>query len=155
WTFIGPSVSTLMTTDNGGSDTRFPAHIANPQAGPVASQFGVIDAGNASGNLALRKLPSNLDVLLLHDVYNYHVVMPEQFGTFYAMRTIDATGNPQLLVRGKPDTTDIWGRLIEANSRDVITLRRDALTGQLIVSVDIGDDVPGIGPTDAFVSTFD
>src|SRR5262249_39589296 len=52
WTFVGPTVSALLTTNNGGpggsSRTR-PLHIAQPQPdGAVSGVFGVEDGGNAS-----------------------------------------------------------------------------------------------------------
>src|SRR5262249_38822589 len=75
---------------------------------------------------------------VLHDAYGYSITMPETFGTFHANLN-HSTG--QLLIRGGAGA-----------SNDRITVARSGT--ELIASVDVGNDVPGTGPTDAFVSRF-
>lgn len=142
WIFDGPSVTALLTSNNGGSsgeDVHRPVHVAFPQqAGPLQGVYGALDMLNSTGLSGLRKLPSNLDALILQDAYGYDIVMPETFGTMYAILN-EKTGG--LLIRGAYGASD-----------DEISISRVA--DRFEVRVDIGDDVPGIGPTDAFVSNF-
>jgi Ca2+-binding RTX toxin-like protein len=141
WRFDGPSVTALMTSNNGGpggSDRTVPVHVAEP-----CSTFGALSGAEDAGNALFdggRYIPSNLGTLILKDAYNYAIAMPETFGTFYATLN-QSTG--ELLVRGGDDNNA---------SADTIILNRAG--DNLAVSVDIGNDVAGTGPTDAFVSSF-
>ncbi len=158
--FDGPSVTALMTSNNGGpsgSDTGQALHTAGPNdaAGqPVAfaSAFrgarqlvGLDDNGNASYEFGRRYLVSDVTALLLQDAYAYTINRPASLPTFYA--TLQANGT--LLVRGATGST---------TSADTITLSRSG--GNLVVSVDVGNDTPGTGPNGdnsnlpAFVTQF-
>lgn len=141
WRFDGPSVTALMTSNNGGSggsDRTVPVHVAEP-----CSTFGALSGAEDAGNALFdggRYIPSNLGALILKDAYNYSVTMPETFGTFYA--TLNETTG-ELLVRGGDDNNA---------SADTVIVNRAG--DNLAVSVDIGNDVAGTGPADAFVSSF-
>ena len=150
WTFSGgPSgVNGLFTSNNGGAggtDTGAPLHVALPgqaNAGIPAGFVGALDVGNASYSGSRRYLPSLLSSLILQDVYGYSLAAggADVFGTMHAIWN-SANGN--VLVRGMTGTS---------NSNDVINISRSG--GQLVVSVDVGADVAGTGPTGALESRF-
>jgi hypothetical protein len=165
WLFQGPDVASLMTNNNGGaggSAVTFPLHTAGPRAGNVPivfggqTVFGVDDNGNAVGGISQRTLVSNKTALILKDAYDYDIVMPETFGTFYSVLN-ETTG--LLTVRGGGDNTVI-NNVNQGASSDNITITRSG--DSIVVSVDVGVDVPGTGTgfaandqQDAFVSIFD
>lgn len=165
WLFQGPSVVSLMTNNNGGaggSAATFPLHTAGPRANnaPLTfggrTVFGVDDNGNAVGSGSQRTLVSNKTALILQDAFAYDIVMPETFGTFYAVLN-QATG--LLTVRGGGDATVING-VNQGASSDQISITRSGT--KIVVSMNAGVDVPGTGPgfaandqQDAFVSEFD
>ncbi len=157
--FDGPNVTHLMTSNNGGgggSDFMQLIHSAGPPNGPnqpltFNSAFrgsrdlvGAQDPGNAVYEFGRRYLVNDVMALVFQDAYNYDIVSPQTFGTMYAILD-ETTGN--LLIRGGVGGSD-----------DVITIT--ASGGNLDVSVDIGNDVPGSGPNGddspiaAFVSQF-
>ena len=136
WTYDGFAVDALLTDSNGLGELPRAAHVA--QVGNSVGSFsGVDDLMNPSYFFGQREFPSNLDVLVLGEAYSYYTVPAESFGTFYAM--LDNGGT--LLVRGHGPS-----------SADQIVLRRDG--DDVVVSVDLGTDVLGMGPTDAFVTRF-
>lgn len=153
WTFSGgPSgVTALLTTNNGGpggTDTGLPLHVALPpqgNAGIPAGFSGALDVGNASGTGFpgdLRFLPSLLSSMMLSDVYGYTLAPggADVFGTMHALLN---TTSGELLVRGMTGTN---------NSNDVINISRSG--SELVVSVDVGADVAGTGPTGPLESRF-
>ena len=150
WTFSGgPSGVTGLLTSNtggaGGTDTGAPLHVALPgqaNAGIPAGFVGALDVGNASYSGSRRYLPSLLSSLMLQDVYGYTLAAggADVFGTMHAIWN-SANGN--VLVRGMTGNN---------NSNDVINLSRSG--GQLVVSVDVGADVAGTGPTGPLESRF-
>jgi hypothetical protein len=139
--FDGPSVTHLLTSNNGGSrgtDFGQAIHTAGPggttQPIPFTSAFrgnrqlfGAQDLGNAKFEQGRRYLVSDVMALILQDAYSYTIVRPQQFGTFFAVLNQN-TGN--LLIRGGP-----------GSSADNIALSRDG--NDLVVSVDVGIDTPG------------
>ena len=136
WTYDGFTVDALLTDRNGGGELPRAAHVA--QVGNSVGSFsGVDDLMNPIYGFGQREFPTNLDVLVLGEAYLYYTVPAESFGTFYAM--LDNGGT--LLVRGHGPS-----------SADQIVLRRDG--DDVVVSVDLGTDVLGMGPTDAFVTRF-
>lgn len=159
--FDGPSITALMTSNNGGpggQDRGRAVHTAGPDNGtanqPVAfnSAFrgtrqlqGLDDNGNALYEFGTRYIVSDVTALLLQDAYGYTINRPVSMPTFYAMLQADGT----LLVRGATGT---------GGSADTITLSRSG--GNLVVSVDVGNDAPGTGPNGdagnlpAFVTQF-
>jgi hypothetical protein len=152
----GPSgVTALLTSNNGGpggTDTGNPLHVALPpqtNAGIPAGFSGALDVGNASGTgfpNDLRFLPSLLSSLMQQDVYGYTLATggADVFGTMHAILNSTAgPGNGNVLVRGMTGNN---------NSNDVINISRSG--SQLVVSVDVGADVPGTGPTGALESRF-
>ncbi len=141
WIFTGPSIRHLMTSfDSGGGGVDFAPGIHSAEPGTSNSGlFGSEDSGNAFFTSGRRYLPSNVDALIFKDTYNYDINLPETFGSFYANLN---TSTGQLVVQGGAGT-----------SADTVTITRDG--NKIIVSVDVGTDVVGTGPTDAFVSEFD
>jgi len=142
WRFTGANGTHLMTSNNGGSggsDFGVPVHTAEP-CGSAGGLVGADDSGNALFEISGRYLPPNVLGLMFHDVFNMDINMPEEFGTFYS--TLNKS-NGNLLVRGGDDN-DV--------SNDVINVSRSG--GEIAVSVDVGNDVPATGPTDAFVSHY-
>lgn len=148
WTWESPSVRALLTSNNGGSageNIGWPVHVAGirPGAAPLVFRgeqfFGSEDAGNAIYEGGRRYLPSNLVTLMLGDAYDYTIVQPERFGTFYTHLGADGT----LLIRGGADA-----------SLDTIRITEFPSSDELCASINIGNDVPGTGPTDAFESCF-
>lgn len=145
--FDGPSVTHLMTSNNGGPgglDAGRIIHSAGPDAGapnqPVTFQsdyrgtrelVGTQDIINPVYEFGRRYLPTDYIALILHDAYGYSVTLPQTFGTFYAT-LIDSTG--ELLVRGRTS----------GDSDDTFTISRAG--DSVRVSVDLGDDAPGSGP---------
>ena len=142
WQFTGANGTHLMTSNNGGqngSDFGVPVHTAEP-CGSAGGLVGANDSGNALFEIGRRYLPPNVLGLMFHDVFNMDINMPEEFGTFYS--TLNKS-NGNLLVRGGDDND---------SSNDVINITREG--GEIAVSVDVGNDVPATGPTDAFVSHY-
>ena len=142
WRFTGANGTHLMTSNNGGSsgsDKGVPVHTAEP-CGSAGGLVGADDSGNALFEGSGRYLAPNVLGLMFHDIFNFDINMPEDFGTFYSTLN-KATGN--VLVRGGDDN-DL--------SNDTINVTRSG--GEIAVSVDVGNDVPGTGPTDAFVSHY-
>jgi hypothetical protein len=153
WTFSGgPSgVTALLTSNNGGpggNDTGLPLHVALPpqtNAGIPAGFSGALDVGNASGTgfpNDLRFVPSLLSSLMLSDVYGYTLAAggADVFGTMHALLNTTTNG---LLVRGMTGNN---------NSNDIINISRSG--SELVVSVDVGADVAGTGPTGPLESRF-
>ena len=134
WTFAGPSISHLMTTNNGGSigqDYGVPVHTAGPGVPvTIANQVfeGAQDVGNAAFSTSERYLVSNTARLILQDAYGYTTRNPAEFGSFYAVLN-EATG--QVIVRGG-----------DGESVDNVTISLDG--SDVVFSVDV-TDVPGIG----------
>src|SRR5262245_11849736 len=142
WRFTGANGTHLMTSNNGGSggsDKGVPVHTAEP-CGSAGGLVGADDSGNALFEGSGRYLAPNLLGLMFHDVFNFDINMPEDFGTYYS--TLNKS-NGNVLVRGGDDN-DL--------SNDVINVTRSG--GEIAVSVDVGNDVPATGPTDAFVSHY-
>jgi Ca2+-binding RTX toxin-like protein len=162
WLFDGATVDVLMHGTNvretvahplapfgaRGQDNTWPGHESITFEGK--NLFGSWDVMNPCGaGGGWRGLISNSTALMLKDTYGYDITMPETFGSFYSILDED-TG--ELLVRGGRDNTQI-NNVDQGPSDDVIFLRQSG--NQLIVTIDIGDDIPGTGPTDDFVSVYD
>jgi hypothetical protein len=133
YTFVGPSISHLGTSDNAGS-SDFHEFIHSAEGASSINfngQFwrGAEDQGNAFYEFSRRYLVNNTFALMFHDAYGYASVNPAQFGTMYTILQNDGT----LLVRGS-----------SATSNDLIVI--DASGGNLVISVDVGTDVGGTGP---------
>jgi hypothetical protein len=132
WTFVGPDISHLGTSDNAGSgDFHQFIHSAEGASNiNFAAQFwrGAEDQGNAFYEFGRRYLVNNTFSLMFHDAYGYASVNPAQFGTMYTILQSNGT----LLVRGS-----------SAVSNDLIYV--DASGANLVISVDVGTDVGGTG----------
>lgn len=146
WLFQGPTTTHLMSSNNGGtsgSDRPAPLHTAEPCDSVTVNGVtytGANDNGNALFESGRRYLVSPTTAHVLHDVYNFDIVEPETFGTFYAVFN-ETTGN--VLVRGG-DNND--------TSADTVSVTRD---GGVVVGVNIGNDVAGVEEaTDTMVSRF-
>jgi hypothetical protein len=151
--FDGADVSHLMTSfDSGGqSSGPFDAGIGWHSAPPGASvtvngttYSGVDELMTAYYTNSQRRLISDPMALMLKDAYGYTVNLPSSFGTYYAVLE-QSTG--RVLVRGGSNS-----------SNDTIIVSTSGTN--LVVSVDLGNDIPGTGalagPGDlpAFVSKF-
>ena len=139
WTFDGPTISGLLTSNNGGgggTDTGLPVHVAyspNQYFGPTKSYNGVADVGTAGGDAAIRYLPSKLMVHMLKDVYGYTIIEPETYGTFHAMLQSDG----QLRIRG--------GLPTGLNFPSSDSIRVFASGANINVELDLGNEVAGTG----------
>jgi hypothetical protein len=133
YTFDGPTIDHLFTSYNSGDPTSgswgnivHSAGVGTPINFGGKTWVGSQDSGNASyGNE--RTLPSHVMTYVFKDVYNYTVVDPAQFGTFYAV--LDQTTNT-VNVRGGAGA-----------SADKIYISQDG--ADIVISVDLGDDVAG------------
>lgn len=140
----GP-INQLLTTYNsggGGTDTGEPLHTspgAHFVEAAVGWVYGSEDAGNASYSNSERYLPSNNLAQLLNHGYGYEYNEPELQGTFYTLRQ----SNGELLLRGGAN-----------NSSDTFDVYRDFATNEIVCAVNVGNDVPGTGPTDAFITRY-
>src|SRR5262249_21752747 len=133
YVFSGSTVSHLLTSDNlGTEDAGAPLHTAYyDQTGVYQGQTyqGVIDLMNVGSTNGYRNYVPTYVAAMLHDAYGYSVVSPDTFGTAYAI--LDPS-NGALLIHGG-----------SGGSNDTITL---SVSGsQLVVSVSIGNAVPGTG----------
>jgi hypothetical protein len=138
WTFVGPTISHLMTSNTGGptgTDVGTAIHTAGPGVPvgviPTGVFMGADDAGNAGYETGRRYLISNTVRLILDDAYGYDTVNPEEFGTFHAVLN-ESTG--QVTVRGGNGT-----------SADNIDISVDG--GDVVIAVDVGNDIDGTGTT--------
>ncbi|MBN2475473.1 MAG: hypothetical protein JXB62_12755 [Pirellulales bacterium] len=155
YVFQGPSIRHLVTSCNGGSDGGSATHTAHGARIGMAPAHVMYNGTEYFGALDLmtwftpwtgrrRLIPDTL-ALILKDSYGYTVELPQKFGTFHAMLN-ETTG--QLRIRGGNDVSD-----------DQITIDSDG--SKVLVSVDLGNDVPGTGALPgaedlpAFVSEFD
>ncbi len=160
YVFDGPSVTHLMTSNNGGAGgSSFPSlvHTAGkPGTGtnqPLAFNsatrgalqlVGNDDPGNAVYSFGQRTLVNDVLALLFKDAYGYQITLPQTFGTTYAIMD---EANSNLIIRGGL-----------SNSNDVINVSREG--SDIVVSVNVGNDVAGTGPRGdavdqgAFVSRF-
>jgi hypothetical protein len=134
YTFDGPTVDHLMTSYNSGDgDSDSWGNVIHTAGGTANINFlgrnwrGTDDPGNAF-YASERTLPSWVTAHILADAYGYSIENPAKFGTMHAVLS-HSTG--QLRIRGLD------------NSDDVINVRNES--GRLVVSVDLGNDVPGTG----------
>jgi Ca2+-binding RTX toxin-like protein len=160
--FDGPSVTALLTSNNGGNggeDTQVPAHSAGPirpnmnEAIPFQSQFrgqvqltGGTNAGNASDVGSVRVLvPDNL-VLIMKDAYGFGVKLPSTLpnGTFGAQLN-QTTG--QLMVQGGTGNDQVQ---IQRQGNDLMV----AVNNQNDGPVPAGLDNNGDGNAEAFLTRF-
>jgi hypothetical protein len=150
WTFNGPSIKHLLTSNNagqGGQDFGQAIHSAGPITVNIGGEIynGAQDQGNAVYEQSRRYLVSNVFALMFKDAYDYSTVNPATFGTFYSLLN---TTTKRVLVRGG-----------SANSADTISITRSGNT--IAVSVDVGADIlgtgalPGPGNLPAFVTYYD
>ncbi len=147
YTFEGPSVKHLMTSNNGGGGGQS-FNEAIHSAGPISITFnaetwtGTNDIGNAVYEFSTRYRPNHVFGLMFKDAYDYGTINPATNGSFYAH--LGSTG--VLTVRGIN------------SSDDVIDINLSG--GVATVSVDIGNDaagsgaLPGPGNLPAWVSSF-
>jgi hypothetical protein len=142
--FVGSSgFHHLLTSVNGGVDAGRAVHSAGPgdPAFPINFQGrdyeGARDLMNQSYLAGERALVPITMANILRDAYGYTVISPMKFGTFYAQLN-QTTGN--LLIRG--------GQTGVSDDTISVRYRRAPTTGDTIeVSEDIGNGIPGTGPT--------
>ena len=135
WTFTGPSVRHLMTGFNAGTPSSFNGAV-HSSGGTANITFastnwrGTEDAGNAVFELGRRYLVPDILGLMFHDAYGYTVAPAGSRDSFHSVLN-RSTG--ELLIRGGSQTL----------SSDDISITRSG--SNLVVSVDVGNDVPGSG----------
>jgi len=128
YTFVGPSIKHLLTSNNGGSGTGGSDFMAAVHAaGPgVNVSFGgdtytgAQDQGNAVYENGRRYSINQAFALMFKDAYNYSTVNPAKWGTFYS--TLNET-TKNVTVRGGSGTNN-----------DTISITRSGNT--ISVSVD-------------------
>ncbi|MEM7313279.1 MAG: hypothetical protein AAF497_09020, partial [Planctomycetota bacterium] len=173
WIFEGPSINAVLTNFDIGGTASNGRHAARALSGnqPISfdgnDYFGSRDVMNGTSiTSGGRALISNKTALILQDAYGYTINLPEEIATMYAV--FDQTSGT-ITVRGGGDDTvidnvcqggsfDTDGNCDGADD-DVISITRDG--NDIVVSVDVGNDVPGTGPgmtpedqQDAFVTRF-
>lgn len=138
YAFNGGSVDHVMTSYNSGDATASSWGNVVHTAGSGANfnwngqnWRGAEDVGNAIYNSNQRIPPDWVLSHILADAYNYTIVDPNTFGTFYAT-LIQSTG--ELRVRGPTGA---------ASSADLFVVSSSG--SQITVSVDAGVDTPGTG----------
>ena len=145
--FDGPSVTHLMTSNNGGSggsdimeavQHRRTRRRGRPSLStPIPGAAGSCSAprrGNAIYEQSRHASPTDGMALILEDAnsYRYHLAPDVR----HVLRRPEPDHDGDLLVRGGT-----------GDSVDAVTLSRSG--GDLVVSVDVGTDVPGTGPNGA------
>src|SRR5262249_29879500 len=114
-----------------GKDAGGPEHFAPPGSSAVVNGFtyyGAYALMNGSGSS--RSILSDIEVQELARGYDYKVVLPSSFGTMYD--TLDADGTLRI------NTTNL------TNSDDFAEISTSG--NQLLVSLALGNPVPGIDP---------
>lgn len=139
--FEGPSVTHLMTSNNGGSggqDFNEAIHSSGPATRTIdgVTYVGQNDIGNAVYEFGVRYKPNQIFALMFRDAYGFTGPNPAQFGSFYASRN-STTG--ALTVRGSNSNSFTNS----TSSTDAINIRVEG--SELVVSVDIGTDPGGTG----------
>ena len=133
YTFVGPSISHLVTSNNGGGDGDDWGEAVHT-AGPANVNFngtnwrGADDAGNAAYEFGRRYLVPQTVALMFQDAYGY-TIRPER--DHFHSDLNETTG--VLTIRGGAGT-----------SNDTISIDR-FVDRFFRVSVDVGADVPGTG----------
>ncbi len=146
WLFQGPSVNAVMTDFDilAGVSTQA-GHVAMPLAGNTPINFNgqlyytAVDTMQPTSLSIRRILLTEKTALMMQDM-GYDVVMPATFGTFHSVLNED-TG--ALTIQGGNDNTQI-NNVNQGDSADTIRVQR--LGNNLLVTIDIGVDVPGSGP---------
>ncbi|MFT3788646.1 MAG: hypothetical protein QM770_21145 [Tepidisphaeraceae bacterium] len=164
WAFQGPSVSHLLTSNNGGRtgadmlEAIHSAGHANYSATPItisaeSQQWSTVnDIGNAVYEASRRYVPNQAFALMFKDAYDYSTVNPATFGTFHAMQL--TTG--EVVIRGS-NTQSLY--YAGASGNDTISL--EVSGGKLNIVYNLGNDAPGTsylaGPGDlpAWSTSFD
>lgn len=131
-TDLGGASGMPIHTAVGGQSFNFSGQTYNSAVDVMNNTFGGVNGR--------RRLISNLQMGLIGAVANYDWVWPETFGSMYT--SLDTTTG-QLTLRGGA-----------GGSNDTLRVTWDSNTSRYLVSVNIGTDVPGTGPTDAFESTW-
>jgi hypothetical protein len=152
WTFDGPSIKHLLTSDNGGfQDWGSAVHSSE---GPGANinfngmnWIGAHDIGNPFYEGSRRYMVNKTFQLMLKDAYAYSTTEIGNWGTFYSSPFETGTG----IVRVRGGT---------GSSADNVEIFRSA-GNTLTVAVNVGNDVagtgalPGAGDLPAWVHVYD
>ena len=162
WIYQSPTLNYLLSDRDGSSGNAEARHASLYRAGNTSlpgfsNVYGSRNLMNPNSiSFDKRQLIPNHFVQMLQEIYGYTVNEPEQFGTFHAMLDPN-TG--VVTVRGGNDAVSLEGSTL-INSPDIVSISRTI--DELIVSVDVGNDMPGIGTgtaqfdqQDAYVSRFD
>src|SRR5688572_5566621 len=144
WAYSSPAVGRAVLTDSDlagqgviGVHSAVGGQSFNFNAQNYTSAMDVMN-NTFNGTNGRRLMVSNLLIGMIDAVSAYDNVWPEQFGSMYT--SLDTTTG-QLTLRGGAGT-----------SADDFSVLETA--GGYQISVNVGNDVAGTGPTDAFVSTW-
>ena len=155
FTFEGPDVQALFTSDNAGTqDLGTAIHTAEPAAGNTlvrngVTYYGAQDSDNAIFELGRRYLPSYLDALVLKDTYGYSVNVPPR--NMY-VNFDSSTGN--LLISGGQNGEAIYQTGVPSNDNITIASHTAGDTLFTDATVLIGNPIPGTGPNVPLTSSF-
>lgn len=136
YVFDGPNIDHLMTGYNSGDATSASwGNVIHTSGGgninfSGRNWIGINDDSNALYDGGERVIPSFVVARILGDAYGYSIIDPANFAT---MHTVLNQNTRTLTVRGGQAAT----------SSDVIVI--DTSGGDLLVTVDVGDDVAGSG----------
>ncbi len=160
WTYHGPDVDALFTSDAGCSASHASAvRIALPDAGNQVTAggvtyFGAADVGTPLAIPGQRYLPSNLDAQILHDSYGYTVNPPTGHSAYVDYNP--TTHN--VLVR---DGSHGAAKYPSQNnpSNDTITISTFSIPAPPFLTyiqfdVQIGNPTPGTGPSPTYSEAF-
>jgi hypothetical protein len=160
WTYRGPDVNALFTSDNGCSQNRSNAlHTALPNVGNQVTSGGITYYGADDIDVPVyfasrRYMPSNLAAQVLHDSYGYTISAPTYHSAYIDYNP--ATHN--VLVRDGSHGTGIYPSQNNP-SNDVITVFTFSIPfpiNQTFIAIDvqIGNPTPGTGPNPTYGETF-
>lgn len=144
WAYNSASVGRVVLTDSdlaGSGSTAVHMALVNQTFnfnGQTYTSARDVMNNTFSGAQGRRHLISNVVVGMLDDVYGYDTTWPEQFGSMYT--SLD-TSTGILTLRGGA-----------GGSNDTFSITSQ--NGGYTISVNVGNDIPGTGPTDAFQSTW-
>jgi hypothetical protein len=147
WVFQGPSITHLMTSNNGGpSGSALNGAVHSAADGATVTWSGQTLSGaedlmNPTYSYSMRTLLPNTMALILKDAYGYEILPPETFGTYYSGTLNQTTG--ELVINGGSDSG--------VGSNDTISIRRSG--HQMIVTQTVGEVIPGTG-SNTFQSIF-
>jgi hypothetical protein len=152
WTYHGPDVNALFTSDNGCNSNRPNAfQIARPSIGNQVTSagvtyFGADDVGAWAGTTFSRRyLPSSLMAEVLHDSYGYTINFLSDYSAYI---DYNPTTHNVLVRDGSHGTGTYPSQNNPSNDTITLSTVSDPLTHETStqIYVQIGNPTPGTGP---------